>query len=211
MPNELIPQLSNIALPDNSLKELTTSEEWLGRLQLYGHKSNAVAQEKIEANHYGIPEDDAVIDLGKELDVVILAWRPKALAATDDPIVESFDPLSDVFQDVKERSGVKDSGCMYGPEFLLWVPSVERFLTFFMSSKTARREARKMEPLIKCAATLKHRIIKQGIYVWPGPVVIACSTPLDIPDIEIIQKQVNKFLNPPKRDIELAETDDREV
>lgn len=211
MPNELVPQLNtSVDLPDSTFQDLTTSEDWLGRLQLYGNKSNAVAEGKVEANHYGIPEDDGVIDLGNEVNVVILTWRPKALAALEDPIIESFDPNSPTFKDIKDRSGIKDSGCMYGPEFLLWVPSIERFLTFFMSSKTARREARKMEPLLRCAATLKSRIIKQNNFIWAGPVVIACSEPLELPDTNVIQAKADKFLNPPDRTPELAETDDRE-
>lgn len=208
MPNELIP-LDEVAVSQNSLIELTASEEnFFYRLQLYSSKSNLVSQGKIAPNHYGIPEDDDAIDLGEAVDVVILSWRPKALSTNEDPILETFDPSSDVFKDIQKRSGTSDSGCMYGPEFLLWVPSVERFLTFFMSSKTARREARKVEPLIGCAATLKSRIIKSGKFIWAGPVVIACSTPLDLPTIDTIKAKVNQFLNPPDRTPELAPTDD---
>jgi len=209
MSNELIPSNEIAAPQGGSLAEITASEEnFFYRLQLYSSKSNLVQEGKIPANHYGIPEDDGVIDLGDTVDVVILSWRSKALSTNEDPILESFDPTSDVFKDIQERSPVKDSGCMYGPEFLLWVPPVERFLTFFMSSKTARREARQVEPLLRCAATLKSRIIKKGKFVWAGPVVIACSTPIDLPPIETIKVKINQFLNPPDRTPELASDDD---
>jgi hypothetical protein len=212
MSNELIPlnELTDIAVPEGSLKDLTTADDFFYRIQLYGGKSNAVQEGTIEANHYGIPEDSTVIDLGAEVDCLICSWRSKALSTADDPVMESFDPASDVFKDIMARSSIKDSGCMYGPEFLLYVPSVDRFLTFFMSSKTARREARKMEPLLRCAATLKSRIIKQNKFIWTGPVVIACSTPLDLPPLNIIKAKIEKFQNPPARNEELAEDDGRD-
>lgn len=208
MPNELIPaDFSNV--PSTSFADLTSaSDDFFYRLQLYGGKSNAVQEGKIGPNHYGIPSEDDIIDLGSEVDVAVLVWRAKALSTQDEPILESFDPETDLFKDIKNRSFQTNSGCMYGPEFLLYVPSVEKFLTFFMSSKTARREARKMEPLLRCAATLKSRIIKTAQYIWTGPVVLPCSTPLDLPEPGILKNKIEKFLNPPV--VELAEEDSRE-
>jgi len=210
MPNELVPQ--DVGGGDlSNFEEMTASDvEFLSRIQLYGGKSNAVAEGKIPANHYGIPVDDDIIDLGDKVDVAILAWRPKALHTGEEPIVESFDPTSDLFKRIKMESGVKDSGAMYGPEFLLYVPDVNKYVTFFMSSKTARREARKMEPLLRCAATLKSKTIKAGKYIWQGPVVIECSTPLTMPDLDEIKAKVEQFKNPPVKEVELAEEDDRE-
>jgi hypothetical protein len=211
MPNELVPSFDE-QLPVQSFSDLMAADDdFLSRIQLYSSKSNAVSEGKITPNHYGIPTDNEVIDLGDEVDVVILSWRAKALDTSDtDNILESFDPDSDVFKDIRDRSGTPDSGCMFGPEFLIYVPSVEKFLTFFMSSKSARREARKMEPLLRCAATLKSKIVKKGKYVWAAPVVLSCSQPLDLPSVEVIKVKINKFLNPPKKDVSLAEEDDRE-
>ncbi len=213
MGNQLVPSdlLNELAPVNSNFEDLTSaSEDFFYRMQLYSSKSNLVQEGKINANHYGIPEDNDVVDLGAEVDVIILSWRAKALDTSGEAIIESFNPDSDTFKQIKDNSALKDSGCMYGPEFLLWVPSVERFLTFFMSSKTARREARKMEPLVGCAATIKSRIIKNGKFVWAGPVVIECSTPLSLPDTNIIKQKVQKFVNPPDNTPELADDDGRD-
>jgi hypothetical protein len=194
------------------MDDVTSSVDFLSRIQLYGSKSNPVVEGLIPGRHYGIPVDkDKIIDLGQEVDVVILAWRPKALSINEDPIIESFDPNTDTFKEIMKLSAVKDSGAMYGPEFLLYIPKVEKFCTLFMNNKTARREAKNMEPLLRHAATLKSRVIKQNNFVWDGIVVVPCSTPLDLPDVEVIQAKTTQFLNPPQRTPELnTDEDDRE-
>ena len=94
---------------------------------------------------------------------------------------------------------------MYGPEFLVWIPSQGVFATYFMSSKTARREAKKMEPLLGKAATFRCKLIDSGRFKWHGPVVVPCSSPLEVPALDAIKGEVEKFQNPPKSDIEIAD------
>ncbi len=209
--NELVPkELTSGVLTDNSFTDVAASlaEGYLSRLQLFGSKSDACAEGKIGIGRYGIVRDKEIVDLGVELDTVIVSWRPKALQITAEGIVASHEPDSDLYKKIKELSGVKDSGCMHGPEFLLWIPSQDQFVTFHMSSKTARRESQKMEPLIGKAATFRCHLIDSGRFKWHGPVVTGCSTPLEVPPIEEIEEQVKRFHNPPKQEVELAEGDD---
>jgi len=214
MSNELIPkELTGGALTECSFDDLVSGgDSYLARLQLYGSKSDAVAENLIGMGRYGLVKDDIIVDLGPELDVIIICYRAKALQISGDNIITEHDPRSDIYQKIKELSKTKDSGCMHGPEFLVWIPSQEQFATYFASSKTARREAKKMEPLVGKAATLKCKLIETQRYKWHGPVIVPCSTPLDVPPIEDIQEQVEKFKNPPKSDIEIAADDnsDRE-
>lgn len=213
MGNELVPKdILEGQLSADIFNDLTASDfTFFNRIQLFGGKSNCVQEGKIPANHYGIPVDGEYIDLGDEVDAVLLAFRPKALDTNCEPPVESFDPESDVFQRIQELAPVKDSGAMFGPEFLLYVPSAEMYVTFFMSSKTAKREARKMFPMLRSAITLKSKIIKNDKYVWTGPVVINCSTPLALPPVEDIESKIKQFLNPPaKTATEVADSTGRE-
>ncbi len=209
MTNELVPkELTKGALTDNSFDDVTASlAKYLARLQLFGSKSDACAEGKIGMGRYGIVRDDIIVDLGEEVEAVIVSWRPKALQL--EGFVESYEPNSDLYNKIKELSNVKDSRCMYGPEFLLWIPDQGQFVTFHMSSKTARREAKKMEPLIGKAVSLRCHLIDppNNPRKWHGPVVTGCSTPLTVPPIEEIQEQVKIFQNPPKVEIELAEED----
>ncbi|GAG07839.1 unnamed protein product, partial [marine sediment metagenome] len=96
------------------------------------------------------------------------------------------------------------------PEFLLWIPSQNLFTTYHASSKTARREAQKMEPLIGKAITLRCKLIDppKSRFKWHGPVVTGCSTPLETPSVEDMQAEVVKFQNPQESVVEVADEDE---
>ncbi len=208
MGNELIPQIQG-QLSLNDFNSLVTTESYLGRLQLYSFKSDACAEGKIPSNHWGLINDEKITDLGAEVDVLLVSWRPKALQIDGDNVVVNHDPASETFQKIAGNAGVMDSGCMYGPEFLVWLPSVKLFATYFANSKTARREAKKCEPLMRKAATFKSKLITGGKYKWQGPVVVPCTTPIELPETAQLEKQVNSFLNPPKPSVETTEPDAR--
>ena len=205
--NRLVPtdvvdgELANF---DDVTANVTT---FLSRLQLFGSKSVACAEQKIGIGHWGLVNDDVITDLGVSTDVIVLAYRPKALDTSGDTVINNHDATSEVYAAIREKSKVKDSRCMYGPEFLVFVPSEKIFATYFASSKTARREAKKFKTLIGCGVTLKCRLIKQPPHTWHGPVVLPCSAALKLPDLEIIKKEIAKFKNPPVDDIEVADDD----
>lgn len=178
---------------------------YLQRLQLFGSKSDACAEGKIGIGHWGLVNDDQITDLGVATDVIFLGFRAKALDTSGDTVINNHDAQSEVFAAIREKSEERDSGCMYGPEFLVYVPSEALFATYFASSKTARREAKKIRPLFGCAATLKCRLIEKGKYKWHGPVVLTCSAALDLPDPKIAKAQIDKFNNPPESDVEVVD------
>ncbi len=204
--NQLIP--SDIGGgPLASFDDMVASGDYLSRFQLFGAKSDAVAEGLIPQAHYGLVKDDNITDIGEEVDVIIVGWRAKALDTSGDELIIDYDPKSQVFSDIKEQSQVKDSGRMYGPEFLLWLPEQEVFTTFYMSSKTARREAKKVLPLVGKAATFKCRLITTAKYKWHAPLVFPCSAPLVAPPEDKARAEWAKFSNPPKSDVEVADDD----
>lgn len=203
--NQLIPLDPNDKELANFDDVASNATVYLQRLQLFGSKSDACAEKKIDIGHWGLVNDDMITDLGVTVDVVILAFRPKALDVGGDTVVNNHDADSEIYLSIRERSKVKDSGCMYGPEFLIFIPSEKVFATYFASSATARRESKKIRPLIGCGATLKCKLIDNGRYKWHGPVVLPCSAPLDVPDLEIIKVEKEKFFNPSVSDIEVAD------
>ena len=206
--NQLIPQDLKDSPLSTDFSDIVASGDYLGRLQLFGAKSNAVAQGDIPMGHYGLVKDDVITDLGDEIDIIIIGWRPKALDTSGDDLIIDHDAKSDIFAEIKERSGVKDSGCMYGPEFLIWLPEQSVFATFYMGNKTARREAKKVLPLVGKAVTLKCHLIETGKHKWHGPLAFPCSTPLVVPHEDKVRAEWAKFINPPKSDIEVADDDD---
>lgn len=210
--NQLIP---TNAMDDKELVNFdsvtSNKTSYLPRLQLFGSKSDACAEGKIGIGRWGLVNDDVITDLGVSTDVIILAFRPKALDTSSDTVINNHDADSEIYATIREKSREKDSGCMYGPEFLVFVPSEDVFATYFASSATARREAKKLRVLIGCGVTLKCHLIEKGRFKWHGPIVLPCSAPLDVPDLTIVEVQKEKFRNPPVSDVEVAdETDGRE-
>lgn len=212
--------LSTQLASDDQFNDLAKGSDFLGRLQLYT-KGAAVNKRLVAPGEYGIPEaEDEVFKLGDSVDLLPLARRPKAIDMSDkDAIITNYDPNSDTFKDIANRSGEQDSGCMYGVSFLVIERTTGRFLEFFCGTKTSRQEAGKIygflplsqeqinamaergQDVSKLEAhgplpmTLKSRVIEKGSYSWHGPVVGKCSTPfLKLPPVERIKDEVTKFL-----------------
>jgi hypothetical protein len=211
--NQLIPaDVSGTADLEEFKASVSGGEDYLGRFQLFGSKSDACAEGKIGIGRYGHIKDQNIDDLGDEVDAVICSWRSKAVDNSGDQLVIEYDANSDTYDQIKKKSFVRDSNCMYGPEFLLWIPSAGLFTTYHMNSKTARREAKKMAPLIGKAATFRVQLIDppKSRFKWHGPVVTPCSAQLSIPDMEVLTEEVEKFRNPPKSEVEVVEADENE-
>lgn len=214
-----VPQVnvpSTITVSDADFAELARGSTFLGRLQLYT-KGKAINQRLIGPGEYGVPEsDESITVLGDAVDVIPLAKRAKALDMSDkDAIVQSFDPKSDVFQDIMARSNTPDSGCMYGVSFLIWVPSISRFLEYFAGTKTARSEAGKLFPFLPQPAdgdkpakpaqvvTLRSRLCEAGNFSWHAPVIKESSNPVtSMPSDKQLVDELTKFLNPKVDNVE---------
>lgn len=209
LPSTIVNNPALAKYSEDDFNAVAVSADFLPRFQLFGSNSEACKEGKIGIGHYGLVVGDDIVDLGKEIDVYVVTWRPKALEMADDAILAVHDPKSPDFERIKKLAGVKDSGCMYGPEFLLYVPSQEKFATFFAGSKTSRRESKNIRTVLGCAATFKSHLIKTAKYSWHGPVVTPCSSPLDQPDEAELAEQVEKFSNPPAPKIETADTESR--
>jgi hypothetical protein len=193
---------------DDIFNKLSTSGNFFPRVQLCGGNTEVVKKGKIGMNHYGMVRDaETIDDLGLEFEAVPLAWRPKALDTSTDPPISSYTPSDAEFTRIQQTSEVPNSGCMYGPEFLLWVPSIKTFVTFFFSSKTARRVAPNLEVIRKGkgVAMFRSKFIETEKYSWQGPVIIKSSAPMtNIPTPEETMEAIERFNNPPKSKVELA-------
>jgi len=174
---------------------------YLPRLQLLTSNSKLCKSGAFPTNHYALVRDQKHDDLGKNVDVLIVVWRPKALE-TGDAVISCFDPEDAEFVRIQEKSGQKDSGCMCGPEFLVWIPSVKAFATFFMGTKSARRESANVKARVTKSATLGSQLCKNKKFEWFAPECSACSTPFEMPPKALLMETVEKFNNPPKSEIE---------
>lgn len=209
MGNELIPNSDCSTELDVFDTLANIGEGFLPRLQLFSGRSDACSEGLIPINHYGIVDGDDIVDLGERIIIGVLAARHKAMC-TQGEVQCSYNPESDLFKQLVVDSGIKDSGCMYGPEFLVYIPAIQKFATYFMGSKTARREAKKFKPLMNKPAILDSKNIEKGKYKWRGPVILPCPDQIELPPVEKMEAERAKFKNPPEDTVEVAEEDNRE-
>jgi hypothetical protein len=183
--------------------EVSASGKWLPRIQLFGGNSGEVKEGKIPMAHWGFVITKAnLLDLGTDFDFMPLLWRPKAMELGEQ-IISCYKPKTEIFERIQAQSEIQDSGCMYGPEYLVWVPSLKRFGTLFLSTKTARKAAPSLQQLMLRPATAKSEFIKTKKYSWHGPVFTKCSTPFDLPPEEDSIDEQKKFLSPPESEVEI--------
>ncbi len=210
-----LPEAAVTSTEDDKAFADVSSSSYLPRLQLMTASSKKCKAKEFPIDNYALVKGQDYQDVGKSVDVIPIAWRPKALEMLDE-VIAVYDITDAEFTRIKEKSGVKDSGCMFGPEFLLWSKKLG-FCTFFMGSKSARRESDALRSLMKKAATLTSRFVETPQYSWQTPQVLTCSSfPADEqPDPEELMEEFTKFKNPPVNDVEVAKdadtASDREV
>jgi len=186
---------------DDDFDAAQSSAQYFPRVQLLTSNSAACKSGDFPTNHYALVNDSNNQDLGKSVDVAVITWRPKALE-TGDQVISSYEPSSDEFQRIQGKSFESNSGCMFGPEFLVWIPQAKKFATFFMGTKSSRREAPNVKARLKNAATLSSRKIETKQYTWFAPACTACTTPLEVPGKEELIAAIEQFNNPPKPTLE---------
>lgn len=206
--------------------DVVTAASYLPYISLYGGNSNAAKEGKIGIGCYGlVRQKDKIEDLTKEFECLPLSLRFKAMQILDGNIISQYNPKSAAFAMIQEKAAIKDSGCMYGIEFLFWVPNLpaQCFATFYCNSKTSRREAPNIRGFCPSQGTqttkghgpipmiLKSHLIKTDKYTWHGPVATPCSTQIaNLPSVEEMMEQVNKFVNPKDSEVEVAAPTDND-
>ena len=187
-----------------SFRSVTKAGDYLPRLQLMTAKSDVCVEGKFPSNHYAMIQDQNFTDLGLEVDMIPISWRPKAMEIGDQ-VIAIHDTKDPEFARIQEKAGEPDSGCMYGPEFLCWIPKVKAFATLLLGSKSARREAPGIQGKMHESITLQSKLVSKGKFKWQAICISTCSTPLDLPDKLKMMDEMKKFDNPPKQDIERAD------
>lgn len=183
--------------------------KFLPRLQLLTARSTKVSVDGFPANHFALFEGQDIKDVGDSVDILLIAWRPKALDIGGEDIISCYDPKfnednqpTGVFADIQKRSTVPDSGCMYGPEYLVYIPSIKKYATFFCGSITLRFEVPAFNGRLGNAATLRAYLIKPkkkkkgNSDPYFSTKVYDCTTVFDLPEQAEIAKQSEAFLNP---------------
>jgi len=211
MSNELVPFANKLnMLPAvredvvETLDEVAKGTDFLPRIQLIT-KGKYVDEGKISPGRWGVPQPggDDIEDLGDKIDVIVLDYRPKALDVSDkDAIIASYDTNDPEFQRIK--TAPKNTGCMWGPSFLVLERTTGKLFELFFGNKSGRNEAAKLRPFLynREPASLGIRYKKMPDYGWHVPVITKCSEPFAEDAMKVTVEQINqeveKFRNPEK-------------
>lgn len=198
---------------DKTFEMVSKAGNWLPRMQLFSSSSNICKAGKFPLNHYGlVVNKDQVADLGAEVIGLALSWRPKALRIDGDSVIIRYNPDSPEFQEIAEKSKTPNSFCMYGPEFLFWLSEQDKLATFFLCSKSARREAPNLRDLMEegSPVLLKSRFIQTKQYSWQGILIEKYNGP----DLQFLVDEwvdeITRFSNPPETEQMADDSPDRD-
>lgn len=196
-----LPTLNADAL--GQLDEVAKGSQFLPRIQLIT-KGKYVDTGKIAPGHWGVPQPggEDIEDLGEKIDVIPFAFRPKAMDVSDrEAIVTVYDTSNPEFKRIS--TAPKNTGCIWGPTFLVFERNTGKFYEMFFSNASGRSEAGKMRPFLPSdenegkpsAASLSIRYKKTKDYGWHVPVITKCSLTFDnLPEGNVILEEVEKFM-----------------
>ena len=194
---------------EDVLKDLMSGGGWLPRLQLMTANTAKCKSGEFAVNHYALVQGQNFEDLGNQVDVLVIDWRPKALDTSGDNVISSYDHESVEFKSIVAGADEPNSGKMFGAEYLIYIPGKGSFATFFMGTKSARTDIPTVNARLQKAATLKAQKLSNKTNEWFSPLCVPCSTPFDMPDQEELKEQHHKFLNPPKSEVEAVSEDEK--
>lgn len=208
--NSLPTYKGETAIKNTELAPELCGSGFMPSLRLMTSMSNVVKQGKFPMNHFALASGGDPIDLGKEVDLIVLSWRPKALDMSDESnIISIYDIEDPMWKDIVLRSSEADSHCSFGPEYLVYIPSQKAYATFHCGSKTARNEAKNIHNYLPQdgaiqSATFGSYLIETKKYSWQAANVRTCPNTLSIGDSDAYLKAMEDFLNPKVVERELA-------
>ncbi len=213
-----------------ALDDLSQGSDFLKRIQLYS-KGKHVDKKLVEAGNFGIPlSAEKITQLGETVDVLLIKRRAKAIDMSDlENLIITYDSTSDEFRRIEGESTVKDSGCSYGPSYLIFERVTGKFYEFFCGSKSARIESSAIntylpvtEAMIEAGlteetkirgpkpCTLRAHLVETPRHTWHVPQSEDCLTPFaKLPTPEQIAEEVHKFRNPEEPEVEVVQKDSR--
>lgn len=180
---------------DDVFNDLTIQGGFLPRLNLYTGRSKIVEKALFKQNHYGVVVGkDKLLDVGETPVIVPLAYRPMALDLREKKAVAYFDPSSAKFKEVKAESLVKDSKCMAGVQFLVYIQNFG-LATYYCASKSAKMLAPHIRKLMNQFVTLGSHTVESGDFVYRAPTVVLSNVQFEIPNMEEILAKRAEFVN----------------
>lgn len=173
------------------------SADFMRRIQLGAPSSKVVKKKLVDMGSFYIPNSEEPVDLGDSIEVLVVDWLPCAMEFKGAGVAPTIthDAKSKEYADIKDRSG-DDDNCNWGQIVLLYLAEEKEFVTYFLSSPSARRCLKSFEAYKGKAATL-HSFLKEGNHDYYIPRLKDCETPFDLPSNEEIVEAANKMVQKP--------------
>jgi hypothetical protein len=190
MSNSLVPldSLDLVPFDAKELTDLTGGGTYLPRIQLIAATSEL--SDKFNPGTFVMTRGkDNHVDLGKSFRAAAVLYQGKAayLVKGQAPDV-SIDIHSEKFAKFKQLAKGKTPGYMFGPEFLIWLHSLDEpcFTTFFCSSYTAQQAAAPLIDIVNKAVkgeggfgfTVSSKRKSNAKGSWFAPDFIPDNTPI---------------------------------
>jgi len=177
--------------------------DFLPYLQLYTGQSDLVKEGKIGLNEYGITVNKNTTSLGKSVIAVPILWRAKALdVKSHEKPVSFYNQKSEQFIDIMRRADASpNSGCMYGPEFLYYLPGAKTFATMMFGTKSSRNVAPHVRALLPKGSALRAMLLDSELasnetHKWQIPRVGPSDQMFEPPPADVLQAVCESFLKP---------------
>jgi hypothetical protein len=178
---------------------LEGSTFYFPRVSISSANSKTFTEFNVPLGHWALTNRESV-DLGPEIDALVIAVRGKAMRFGS--MVINYEPDSETFKQIMAESTVKDSGSVYGPEYLLYLAG-QSFATYFCSSVSARNESPEIRKHMYKAVTLKSRLITKP-YRYFVPIASECPTFSEIPEPEAINDAYERYMSLKSSEVEIV-------
>jgi hypothetical protein len=181
---------------DQSFDLAVANGNYLPRVSLKTSNSQQCKDGTFSVNHFAFEDGSIIKDLGQEINVLVVSWRPIALEIIDGQPHSVYDASSAEFKRIQDKAGEPESGCLYGIEFLIWLPAIKKFGTFGFTSKSSRKEAPICRALLGKWASISAKKIQTARFTWFSPSVKGSSIPGELPTPEVFEKAKSQWENP---------------
>lgn len=197
---------ADLAIQDEVFNELTKTNSFLPRMELFTGKRELCGSGKFPINHFGlVVAKNQIKDLGLTVPAYLLAYRSRAIDFTPDEkgkLQSSFDAKSELFIRIKKQADTKMpegtlNNCIAGIEWLAYHP-IHKAMTIMCASKSWKAICQSMLVYMTNKKFVKFDSFwkTQGKFSWQAPKVEMLENgDFELPSIDEQAELIETFKN----------------
>ncbi len=161
-----------------NFNDLFAGYDTMPRLEISCGNSACCQDGSISVGHFYLKDGEESIDLGTEIDVMVLAMRAKALAF-EPKLRIVYDQNHAEFAKIAEEAKEEDYATS-GPEFIFYTE--HGFCTFYLKSTTAKRRGKSIAKHMGACSHLKVDQCSNDKFKWFSYKSEGTAKTIDLPD-----------------------------